>query len=258
MKPSRLPGWISGLGFVLLYLPLLWVVAFSFLVKDPITGTVSSTWHWYITAFTDSRILEALGNSFEVALASTGLAACVGTAGALAIERSRFPGRRILEALVQVSLVMPEIVLGLSLLVWFVLLRVALGRFSIILAHVSFSLPYVMITVSARLRGLDPSMEEAARDLGASAWGAFRAVTLPLIAPAVLSGALMAFTLSFDDFLVAFFTTGIGSDTLPLKIYSMIKFGVTPEINALSTLLLMATFILVLCIFKAQRQSHVK
>ena len=145
---------------------------------------------------------------------------------------------------------MPEIVLGLSLLIWFVLLRFTLGTFSIILAHTTFSISYVIITVKARLHGFDQSLEEAAKDLGATPWKTFWKVTFPLIWPGILSGALIAFTLSFDDFLITYFTAGVGSDTLPLKVYAMIKFGVTPEINALSTIMLAATLFLVVVFFK--------
>jgi spermidine/putrescine transport system permease protein len=149
-----------------------------------------------------------------------------------------------------VPLVMPEIVMGLSLLIWFVRLGIPLGQFCIILGHITFSLSYVLITVRARLEDFDPSVEEAARDLGATPWQTFWRVTLPLISPAILSGALIAFTLSFDDFLVTFFTAGVGSDTLPVRIYSMIKFGMSPEIHALSSLVLGATLVLVLSFFR--------
>ena len=150
---------------------------------------------------------------------------------------------------------MPEIVLGLALLVWFVLLRVTLGVFSIILAHITFSMSYVIITVKARLHGFDESLEEAAWDLGATGWQTFWRVTLPLIWPGILSGALMAFTLSFDDFLITFFTAGVGSDTLPLKIYSMVKFGISPEINALSTIMLGVTLMMVVLFFRPRSKS---
>jgi spermidine/putrescine transport system permease protein len=177
-------------------------------------------------------------------------ATLLGTSAALALIRTHFPGRKLFDALTYLPLIMPEIVLGLSLLIWFVLLKITLGTVSIILAHITFSVSYVIITVKSRLHGFDESLEEAARDLGATRWGTFWRITFPLIWPGVLSGALMAFTLSFDDFLITFFTAGVGSDTLPLKIYSMIKFGVTPEINALSTLILALTLVMVLLFFK--------
>jgi len=139
--------------------------------------------------------------------------------------------------------VMPELVLGLSMLMWFVMLQVTLGAVSIILAHTTFCISYVVVTVRSRLQDFDEAMEEAAFDLGASAWQTFWRVTFPLIRPGVLAGALMAFTLSFDDFIIAFFTTGVASETLPLKLYSMIKLGVSREVYALSAVVLVVTYI---------------
>jgi spermidine/putrescine transport system permease protein len=149
---------------------------------------------------------------------------------------------------------MPEIIFGLSLLIWFSILKMTLGTVSIILAHITFSVSYVIMTVKVRLHGLDEALLEAARDLGATPWNVFWKVVFPLIIPGIISGALIAFTLSFDDFLITFFIAGVGSDTLPLKIYSMIKFGMTPEINALSTLLLLGTLLLVSIILKFSRK----
>ncbi|MEK7691705.1 MAG: ABC transporter permease, partial [Bdellovibrionota bacterium] len=160
-----------------------------------------------------------------------------------------FRGKKWLETLVHVPILMPEIVMGLSLLVWFVFLKITLGTGSIILAHVTFGMSYVVLTVRTRLEGFDRSLEEAARDLGATPFQAFFQVVLPWIAPGILSGALMAFTLSFDDFLIAFFVSGAGADTLPLKIYAMIKFGVSREVNAVSTWMLALTLAAVLVIF---------
>ncbi len=242
---------VTWFAFLLLYVPLVVLVVYSFLGPvDPATGTRPWSLHWYGKAFSNSLVLDSLNMSLWVGFWSMLGATVLGTMAALALQRSRFPGRAAFDALVHVPLIMPEIVLGLALLIWFVLLRITLGSFSIILAHVTFSMSYVIITVKARLDGFDRQLEEAARDLGASPTQVFLKVTLPLIWPGILSGALMAFTLSFDDFLITFFTAGVGSDTLPLKIYSMIKFGVTPEINALSTVMLVATFALVLVFFR--------
>jgi spermidine/putrescine transport system permease protein len=232
---------IAVFGFLLLYVPLVTLVTGSF---------KGGTLDWYRSLFANTAVLDALSVSVWVAFWSMALSTLIGTAAALALVRSRFPGKRWLDALTHVPLIMPEIVLGLSLLIWFVLLRISLGSLSIVLAHVTFSVSYVIITVKARLLGFDRSLEDAARDLGATPWQTFRRVTFPLIRPGVISGALMAFTLSFDDFLITFFTAGVGSDTLPLKIYSMIKFGVSPEINALSTLMLGTTIVLVLVFFR--------
>jgi spermidine/putrescine transport system permease protein len=248
--------WITFFAFVLLYAPLLSMVVYSFL--GPISGPGSPnewTLIWYRKVIANEQVLDAFEISLWVGFWSTVLATVLGTAAAVALERYRFPGRKTFDALIHLPLIMPEIVLGLSLLIWFVVLRITLGSFSIILAHITFSISYVIITVKARLDGFDYSLEEAARDLGASSFQTFWKVTFPLIWPGILSGALMAFTLSFDDFLITFFTAGVGSDTLPLKIYAMIKFGVSPEINALSALMLGATLLLVLTFFRPSK-SH--
>ena len=207
--------------------------------------------------FLNESAMSALGTSLWVGFWCTLGATLIGSAAALALDRGKFRGREFMENLIYMPLILPEIVLGLSLLIWFVMLRVTLGSFSIILAHITFSVSYVIITVKSRLQGFDRTLEEAAVDLGAGSSQVFWKVTFPLIWPGILSGALMAFTLSFDDFLITFFTAGVGSDTLPLKIYSMIKFGVTPEINALSTMLLVATFVLVAVFFRAEAPEAV-
>jgi spermidine/putrescine transport system permease protein len=254
---------ITVLGFLVLYVPLFALVTYSFLPLPTAHGWMEGfgqvwTLEWYRKLWGNQVVLDALKMSVYVGLWSTAGATFLGTGAALALVRTRFPGRKIFDTLTYVPLIMPEIVLGLSLLIWFVLIQMTLGAFSIILAHITFTLSYVIITVKARLQGFDSSLEEAARDLGANAWSTFWRVTFPLISPGILSGALMAFTLSFDDFLVAFFTAGVGSDTLPLKIYSMIKFGVTPEINALSTILLAMTLGLVVLVFNPWKISGSK
>jgi spermidine/putrescine transport system permease protein len=242
---------ISGFAFFLLYAPLISLVTYSFLGPSNGPGSpLQWTMFWYSKVLANQQVLEAFKVSVWVGIWSTLISTLLGTSAALAIERYRFPGRKIFDGLIHLPLIMPEIVLGLSLLIWFVLLGITLGTFSIILAHITFSVSYVIITVKARLDGFDYSLEEAAMDLGATRLQTFWKVTFPLIWPGVLSGALMAFTLSFDDFLITFFTAGAGSDTLPLKIYAMIKFGVSPEINALSTLMLAITLVLVLIFFR--------
>jgi spermidine/putrescine transport system permease protein len=250
---KRLSAAMALLVFALLYAPLVAMVVYSF--RGPPGTPAEWTFGWYAKALSNSMVLESLELSAWVGLASAAVATALGTAAALALSRARFRGRSVLDALSHLSLIMPDIVMGLSLLIWFVFLRITLGAVSIVLAHVTFSLSYVIMTVRTRLEGFDRSLEEAARDLGATPAQTFLHVTLPLIFPGILSGALLAFTLSFDDFLVAFFTAGPGSDTLPLRIYAMIKYGVTPEINALSTLMLGATLALVLAFFKPFRTT---
>lgn len=246
--PAKL---VFAFAFLLLYVPLASLVALSFLAPEAGPGSpLAFSTEWYSRVFRNETLVRALSLSLWVALCTTVGSTVLGTLAALALERAKFPGKAALDTLMHVPIIMPEIVLGLSMLIWFVMLKLTLGTVSIILAHVTFSMSYVTITVRSRLHGFDRLLEEAARDLGASPWQTFRRVTFPLILPGVLSGALMAFTLSFDDFLITFFTAGVGSDTLPLKLYSMIKFGVSPEVNALSTLMLAVTTFLVLLFFK--------
>ena len=254
--PHSFAKFMTVFAFLLLYVPLLALVVYSFLGTEVETPGLKWTLHWYEKVFSNRQVLDSLNVSLWVGIWSTLASTVIGTAAALAIDRIRFPGRNALDAITHVPLIMPEIVLGLALLIWFVCLRLTLGTFSIILAHITFSVSYVIITVKARLQGFDDALEEAARDLGASPFQTFWRVTFPLIWPGVLSGALMAFTLSFDDFLITFFTAGVVSDTLPLKIYAMIKFGVSREINALSTLMLAITFVLVLIFFKPFKRTH--
>lgn len=250
---------LSAVAFVLIYVPLVCLVVTSFRGVGGGTGTEAGTWtlEWYRRVLSNEEVLAALESSLMIGLWSTLGATLLGTAAALGLARSRFFGSRILNIITHLPLIMPELVMGLALLVWFVLLRITLGTFSVVLAHITFSVSYVIITVRARLEGFDRSLEEAARDLGASTWAVYTRVILPLAAPGIISGALMAFTLSFDDFLITFFTAGVGNDTLPVKIYSMIKFGVSPEISALSGLLLGATVILVSIIFRRGDASRI-
>jgi spermidine/putrescine transport system permease protein len=256
-KAPWLTQLVTVFSFLLLYIPMVYLITVSFLGVGGGTGTVEGQWtlEWYRRVLANGEVIQALRTSLVIGFWSTLGATLLGTSAALGLARGRFPGRRFLEILTHLPLIMPELVMGLAMLVWFVFLKMTLGTFSVVLAHITFCVSYVVITVKARLQGFDPQLEEAARDLGASPFQVFWRVTLPLIFPGVLSGALMAFTLSFDDFLITFFTAGVGNDTLPLKIYSMIKFGVSPEINALSGLLFATTALLVGFIFR-RGESH--
>ncbi|PIR22168.1 MAG: spermidine/putrescine ABC transporter permease PotC [Deltaproteobacteria bacterium CG11_big_fil_rev_8_21_14_0_20_45_16] len=257
-RPS--PPWfaqtVTALTFLLLYIPLVVLVIYSFVSIDPANGQALFSLEWYKQALQDDELRRALNMSLWVGLWSTLGASIIGTATAWALDRFSFPGKQWLDALTLVPLVIPEIVMALSLLIWFVLLKFSLGSISIILAHITFSFSYVVITVRTRLADFDHSLEEAAFDLGATPIQTFGRVSFPLIWPGILSGALMAFTLSFDDFLITFFTAGVGSDTLPIKLYSMIKYGISPKINALSTLILLATIIMVIFAFRPKKSSQ--
>ncbi|MGQ9686393.1 MAG: ABC transporter permease [Thiobacillaceae bacterium] len=243
----RLPWWLilaAGCTYAFLYVPLAVVVVYSFNDSRLNAEWVGFTLDWYRVLFADEEMLRAARNSLLIALVSSSIATVLGTMAGLAMHRWRF---RWLPLLVVTPVAMPEILLGVSLLVFFIqVLQLTLGLLSVVLAHITFSIGFVAVVVRARLAGMDESIFEAARDLGATPWQTFRLVTLPLILPAVAAGFLMAFTLSIDDFVITFFTAGVGVSTLPLQIYSMIKIAVTPEVNAVSTLLMLLTLALVL------------
>lgn len=229
--------------YAFLYVPLLVVVLYSFNDSRLNAEWVGFTLDWYGVLFNDTEMLVAARNSLFIAFTASTIATVLGTLAGIAMHRFRL---RWLPFLVVTPVAMPEILLGVSLLVFFIqVLHLTLGLLSILLAHITFSIGFVAIIVRARLAGMDESLFEAARDLGATPWQTFRLVTLPLILPAVVAGFLMAFTLSIDDFVITFFTAGVGVSTLPLQIYSMIKIAVTPEVNAVSTLLMLLTLGLV-------------
>ena len=230
--------------YLFLYVPLAVVVVFSFNDSKLSAEWVGFTTSWYAKLVEDGDMLRAAGNSIAIALLSSTVATGLGTMAGLAMHRYRF---RWLPLLVLTPVAMPEILLGVSLLLFFrQVLDLTLGFVSILIAHITFSIGFVAVIVRARLAGMDESIFEAARDLGASPWLTFRRVTLPLILPALAAGFLMSFTLSIDDFVITFFVAGVGVTTLPLQIYSMIKVAVTPEVNAVSTLLMALTLTLVL------------
>jgi spermidine/putrescine transport system permease protein len=237
--------WAAALAiYAFLYLPLAIVVVYSFNDSRLNAEWVGFTWHWYQVLLHDEDMLIAAGNSLFIALVSSLAATVLGTMAGIAIHRYDF---RLLNFMVLTPVAMPEILLGVSLLLFFIqVLNLTLGMLSIVLAHITFSIGFVAIVVRVALAALDESIFEAALDLGASPWQTFRYVTFPLILPGVIAGALMAFTLSIDDFVITFFTAGVGVQTLPLRIYSMIKIAVTPEVNAVSTLLMLLTLTLIL------------
>lgn len=238
--------------FLFLYLPLLIVVIYSFNDSKLNAEWVGFTFKWYDLLLHDSEMLVAARNSLLIALVSAAVAAVLGTLAGIAMSRLRL---RLLPALVLSPVAMPDILLGVSLLILFIMLNMSLGLVSIILAHITFCIGYVALSVQARMSGMDEGLIEAARDLGASPWQSFTRITLPLLAPGIIAGALMAFTLSIDDFVVTFFTAGVGSSTLPLQIYSMVKIAVTPEVNAISTLLMLLTLLLVMLASRFNKQA---
>ena len=235
----------SGLSLAFLYMPIVVLVVFSFNVSRLSAVWQGFSWHWYSALWHDEALLAATTNSLLVAALSTSLVLLLGVPAAMGLERLRGDARRTLEAIFLLPLVLPEVMTGVALLLLFVLVQWPLSLVTVVIGHAAFNLPVAIVMVRARLQKLDPRLEEAARDLGASAWQTFCRVTWPLIRPAVLGAALLAFTISLDDFIVTFFVAGPGSTTLPLKVYSMIKSGVSPEINALSSVLVLSSMGLV-------------
>lgn len=245
-KPS---GWLrlsAYLVYFYIYFPILILIIFSFNTQRINVRWEGFTFHWYGELFQDREVLLATRNSLIVAFSSTIVATVIGTLAAMALQRYRFPGYTLSESTLYIPVIIPEVVMGISLLVFFSLIRFPLGLASITLAHIAFNIPFVALVVRARLHGFDKSIEEAAMDLGANELTTFWRITLPTIMPGVLSGALLAFTLSLDDYVITFFTAGPGSTTLPLRIFSMVRFAVTPKVNALSTIWVLSVFVLLL------------
>ena len=235
--------WAAAIvAYAFLYVPLAIVVVYSFNDSRLNAEWVGFTLDWYRKLAGDTEMLQAAANSLIIGLVASLVSTILGTMAGVAMHRYRL---RMLPVLVVAPIAIPEILMGVSLLIFFVLLNFTLGLVSVALAHIAFCIGFVAIVVRARLAGMDESLTEAARDCGATPWEAFRHVTLPLIMPGVIAGALMAFTLSIDDFVITFFTAGAGTVTLPLAIYSMIKIAVTPEVNAVSTLLMLLTLLLI-------------
>jgi len=237
----RAPGvWLrtlSALGLVFLYLPIAVLVVFSFNASRLSATWQGVSWQWYEVLWRDEALRAATGNSLLVAGVSTVIVLLLGVPAAMGLELVRERWRRVLEPMFILPLVIPEVMMGVALLLLFVILRMPLSLTTVIIGHAAFNLPVAIVVLRARLQKLDPRLLEAAYDLGATPMQAFCRVTLPLLFPAILGAMLLAFTISLDDFIVTFFVAGPGATTLPLKVYSMIKSGLSPEINALSAVL---------------------
>ena len=245
--PSRLLAAHGVMGYLFLYLPIVILVVYSFNASRYASGAWRGfSLEWYTSLFSNEAIGGALKNTLIVAGASTLISTVFGTMVALGMERHKFRGKLAFDALLYLPIIIPDIAMAVMLLLFFVLCHARLGIVTIVISHVAFNISFVAVVVRARLAYFDISLEEAAQDLYANEWQTFRRVTLPLIMPGILGGALLAFTLSIDDFVITFFTSGPGSTTLPLRIYSMVKLGVTPEINALSSIMLVASMGLVM------------
>jgi spermidine/putrescine transport system permease protein len=263
--------WVNMIfSFVFLYLPIVVLVAFSFNDSRLAARWAGFTTKWYVIMLNSEAVLNAFWNSIIVAVISTVIATVLGTMTALAMERFRFPLRKTYDGILYLPVIVPDIVMGVSLLAFFALtleiinnslslssdsaLRPGLG--TVIIAHVAFNISFVAIVVRTSLRDFNKALEEAAMDLGANEWTTFRRVTLPLIMPGILGGALLAFTLSLDDFVITFFTTGPGGTTLPIEVFGRIKRAISPEINAISTVMLMVSIMLVIASQVLQRRQN--
>ncbi len=245
-KPALWLRIYSFLVYLYIYIPIIILIVFSFNNQKLNIRWMGFTTHWYEVLFRDDQVQLATRNTLIVAVVSTLVATIIGTLAALAMQRYRFPGYDASEALMYIPIVIPEVVMGISLLVFFVLMNFRLGLFTITLSHIAFNIPFVALVVRARLHGYDYAIDEAAMDLGANEATTFWRVTLPTIMPGILSGAMLALTLSLDDYVITYFTAGPGSTTLPLRVFSMVRFMVTPEVNALSTIWVLTVFVVLL------------
>lgn len=237
--PGTRPLALAAIGF--LYLPIIVLVVLSFGAEDSLATWSGFSLRWYRAIADDTTMLRAIGNSFTVALCAMTIGTTAATLAALALSRGRFRFSRAAEALLGLPLVVPEIVAGIAVLLFFVLVGIRLGLLSVILAHIVFVIPFAYLPIRARLEGLDPAFVEAAADLYAPRFTAFRRITLPLIWPGIAAGAMLAFIGSLGDVVVSYFVAGPGATTLPVYVFSMVRMGVTPVVNAVSTLLLAAS-----------------
>ena len=255
MKKRILKNIFIILVYAFLYLPIIILVVFSFNTSKMNITFEGFTLKWYQTLFSNRSLLEAFFNTIIVAVTSTFISTIIGTISAYALNRYNFKGKGFIMKLLYIPIVIPEIVLGISLLSVYTLLKLDLGMMTLILSHIAFSIPFVIISVKTVLDDLNPNLYDASKDLGAGGLETFRHIILPSLIPGITSGAMLAFTLSLDDVVISYFTAGPSSNTLPLKIYSMIKTGITPEVNALSTIILVVTFTIILLFTLKQMRS---
>lgn len=246
-------GWVNmlfgvwtWLVFAFLYLPIVLLIVFSFNKSKLNIVWTGFTLDWYVKLMDNAPIIRALRNSLIIAGVTTVASVILGTIGAWLLYRYRYPAVRALNTLIFVPMVIPEIIMGISLLILFTVVEFGLGFTTIIISHVTFCFPFVLVAIQARLSGLDPFLEEAAMDLGATPLKAFWLVIVPYLLPAIFSGTLMSFTLSLDELLVTYFVASPSSATLPMKVFGMAKVGLNPMLNAISTIFIVGTAILVL------------
>lgn len=261
MKKSKLSrNLFIALVFLFLYAPIFVLVIFSFNKSRMNIIFTGFTLKWYSELFTNTNLLEAFFNTMIIAVTSTIISTIIGTVSAIGLHKYNFPIKGLVNKLIYIPIVIPEIVLGISLLSIYTLANLNLGMTTLIISHIAFSIPFVITSIKSTLSLIPKEYEEAAYDLGASRTKVFKEITLPLIMPGVISGATLAFTLSLDDVVISYFTAGPGSNTLPLQIYSMIKTGITPDVNALTSLMLLVTVIVLTLstIYQAKKIKEVK
>lgn len=232
------------LVYFFLYLPIAVVIAFSFNTSKMNVVFEGFTFDWYVSMWSNTLLMEAFCNTIVVALFSTLISTVLGTLCAVGLHRFEFKLKGLISSALYIPIVIPELVFAIAMLILFSSMNITMNMATLIISHVTFSMPFVVITVRSRMAGFDSSIEEAARDLGANEFRTFFRVTLPMIAPGVMSGAMLALTLSLDDVVVSFFTAGVESQTLPLRILSMVKKGISPDVNALSTLMILGSVLL--------------
>lgn len=254
-KSTSLNTFYMTLIYGFLYAPILVLMIYSFNNAD-----YSLVWHgftteWYHDLFQDSSLWIAALHSVVVAVIAASLATLIGTLAAVSLYRYRFMGKGIINGMVFILIVTPDIVLGISLLLLFSVFDLPLGFWSLLLAHITFCIPFVVVTLYSRITGLDKNIFEAAKDLGAKEWRIFKEITVPLLLPAIISAILLCFTLSFDDVMISYFISGPSFEILPLKIYSMARLGVKPELNALCTVTFLVTLTMVILSQKITRKK---
>jgi spermidine/putrescine transport system permease protein len=236
-----------ALVLLVMYVPILLVIIYSFNQSRQSSHWGGFSLHWYGELFRDRALFDALFTSLILGVLSSFSAAVIGVLAASGMSRTKIPGARGIETLAVLPIITPEIVMGMVSVTFFALLSLPFGMLTLLIAHTTMCIPYVFLLVKARLAGIDKSLLEAARNLGAGEWRAFYDITLPLVTPAIVSGILISFAMSFDDVIVSIFVTGVNTSTLPIRIYTQLKVGVTPKINAMCTLLFFLTAILSLC-----------
>lgn len=256
MKRSPIPPIITIAVLIFLYVPIIILILNSFNASRFGTSFTGFSLKWYQQLLKEPEMWKALKNSLIIGVSATVTSTFLGTGAAIALYRYKTNLQKFHYGLIYFPLILPDILMGISLLLFFISINLQLGLFTIFIAHTTFCISYVAMVILARLQNFDYRLVEAAQDLGANSWIVFRSVLLPFLTPGIIAGALLAFTLSIDDFVITFFVAGKGSNTLPIYIYSLIKYGSTPIINALSFIMLTVTFIIVFFIQRLAQEDR--